>query len=68
MVRDGKVWAKKFEYIIFELFCVVWDDDLWNPKSANDVFSNKILGIPFSDFGEGFRFHPFREVVYGDDQ
>ena len=68
MIGDGEVQTKQFESIAVKLFCIVGDDDIQNPKSANDVFPNKILGILFSDLGERFYLHPLRKIVYGDDQ
>ena len=59
---------KKLEFVVVELLHVVRDDNLWNPKSTNDVFPNKIPGVLLGDFGERHYLYPLREIVYGDNQ
>ena len=68
MIGDGEIRAKEFESVIVELFGIIRDDYPWDPKSANDIFPNKIFNVSFSDFGEKFRFYPLGEVIYGENK
>ena len=68
MVGDGEVWAKLSKFLIVELFGVVRDNNLGNSELADDVFSYKIFGISFYDFGERFYFYLLGKVINGDDQ
>ena len=57
-----------FESIIVDLPCIIWDNNLGNLESADDVFPYKILGISFYDFGKRFYFYPLGKVINGTDQ
>ena len=65
-MRDGKIRAKQFEFVIIKLPCIVRGDNLRNSESTNNVFLYGILGVFLGDLGERLSLYPFGEIIYGD--
>ena len=67
-MRDDEVRVKLSKPIIVELLSVVRDENLGNPKLANDTFPYKISCIFLNNLGERLCLYPLSEVINGDDQ
>ena len=55
--------AKVFEHIVVELFAIIRDEDLRNPKSADDALPDEATDIFLCDGCQWFYFYSFGEVV-----
>ena len=67
MIGDGETCAKLSEFIIVEFPGIVRDNNLRNPKLADDALPHEIHGISFCDPRKRFSFYPLCEVVNGDN-
>ena len=49
---------------VVELFPVVYDHGIWEPKPADDIFSQEVSVLRLRLLDQGFHFYPFSEVIY----
>ena len=63
MIFDPRSIAKVSERIGVELFSIVRDEDLRDPKSADDALLNEASDILLCDGCQWLYFYPFGEAV-----
>ena len=63
MVFDPQLIAKVFERIVVELFAIIRNEDLRDPRSVDDALLDEVIDILLHDGCQWFSFYPFGEVV-----
>ena len=64
VVFYSQLWAKIPEWVIVELFPIVWDQDPRDPMPADDMPLDKASHVLLYNGYQGFSFHPLCEIVY----
>ena len=64
---DVKFGAKVFELFIDKLSTVVCDNSVGQVESTYYKFPHKFFGLCLDDLDHWFGFHPFSEVVDGQE-
>ena len=64
MVFDPQLRAKISEWVIVELFPIIWNQNSRDPIPTDDVPPDEAPHVLLCDGGQGFNFYLFCEVVY----
>ena len=61
-----KFCTKFSEILVIKLLTIVGDDSVWQTKSVNNEFLNKVFHLAFSNLRQRFGFYPFGKIVDSD--
>ena len=66
LICNAQVTTVPSEGFTIKLKPIVRDEGMKDPKSSDNIFPEKSLGIHISDIRQWFRFNPFGEVIRAD--
>ena len=67
-IRSAKITTIPLEGLAVKLKAIVRDEGMRDPKSGDNIFLNKSLGIHVPDICQWFSFNPLDKVICGDQQ
>ena len=65
-IRNSQITTVSLEGFAIKLKSVVQDKGTTDPKTCDNVFPNKLLGIHIPDICQGLSFNPLSKVVRAD--